>query len=204
MMNLDHTIDLSLEEIKYLDNLANPSKYESESWDNYKNDAVMKVIKNKIKEQLQILQNNKCIYCMRIIKTRTNNEGDREHFAYKNKYPQFTFNKYNLMISCQECNRGLKGIVNTVHKKNNYYPRCEFSIVHPIIDIIDKHLNFFENSIIRAKTVKGFRTIKLFKLDSTALTREREKEYRQQLNESLPDNLLDSIDAAINFNLYEA
>ncbi len=205
MINLTRAFQLLPTEQAYLNTLVNPSKTDHESWSAYKDDAEMKRLKARLKSELLDIQDGKCVYCMKTIDTRTAYDGDREHFANKERYPAYTFESFNLLLACITCNRPLKGRSNTIERLNNRYINCNFRIVHPIIDNVDDHIGFNQGSIVYAITDKGLRTIELFKLDDTYLNREREKELlyvnreEQELVEE-DDNILELIDAAVNYN----
>jgi uncharacterized protein (TIGR02646 family) len=205
MLNLTRAFQLLPTEQAYLNTLMNPSKTDHESWSAYKDDEEMKRFKARLKSELLDIQDDKCVYCMQTIDTRTAYDGDREHFANKNRYPEYTFEPYNLLLACRTCNNPLKGQTNTIENQNNRYTDCDFSMVHPIIDNVDDHIGFNQGSIIFAITDKGLRTIELFKLDDTYLNREREKEllYVNREEQGLVEednNILDLINAAVNYN----
>jgi len=199
MLNLDEPIEFNEAEITYLNELRNPSKRESESWTSYKNDAMMKTIKKNMKERLLSLQGNQCVYCRRMIDVRTKYDGDREHFANKKKYPRFTYEKYNLFLSCITCNRPLKSTFDTIATYNDNYKRCIFTIVHPILDNVDDHIQYIEEAMPEKLTDKGEATIKLFNLADRFIVRENEKELRQREFEALPDTIIELIDATLMY-----
>ncbi|HEY9190905.1 MAG TPA: hypothetical protein VIM88_08570 [Sulfurovum sp.] len=206
MLNLDTALEFLPLELAYLNSLNNPTKLQQESWSAYNNDASMKSLKKEMKIRLLLIQNDKCVYCMKNIDTRTHYDGDREHFANKDRYPQYTFEPYNLLISCSDCNRPLKGTHNTISTFNSIYSNCEFNIVHPILDNVPDHIDFTDKVLIFAKTDKGLRTIELFKLDHPYLYSERVRqslyqERENQCNQIIDDEIIDLINFAVNYHI---
>lgn len=199
MLNLDNPITFTNEELIYLNSLVNPSKLESSSWTEYNDDIEMKAIKTNMKDRSLLLQGSQCVYCRRMIDTRTKYDGDREHFANKDRYPEFTYEAYNLFLSCITCNRPLKGRRDIIDVYNNNYINCTFKIVHPILDNVDQHIYYIEQTMPQKITPKGEETIKLFQLDSPMLIRENEKELRQSDYENLPNDIMELIDAVGDF-----
>ncbi len=205
MLNLNETFEYTPLELAYLNNLRSPSKYDDKSWTYYKGNDEMKSLKLRMKSELMRIQNEKCVYCMQDIDTRTSYDGDREHFSNKERYPQFTFEKRNLLIACITCNRPLKNRYDTIEILNHDYSQCTFRIVHPLLDNVDDHIAFWEDVIIYAITDKGLKTIEVFKLDDPYIQKVREKElYYQRMTEEaellIEPNILDLINAAVDYH----
>lgn len=147
---------------------------DGKAWDISTND--MNRIKEKIKSHLYNVQNYRCAYCG----TRLNVGGraEIEHIAPKglSLHPEFTFHELNLLFACEHCNgSSKKGQKDILIKKSPYYPRCQFSIVHPFFDDPDLHYQW-TNSVticIKSNTDKGKKSIEIFQLDSPFLTEDR-------------------------------
>jgi uncharacterized protein (TIGR02646 family) len=125
-------------------------------------------IKQKIKDQLQIIQDNYCAYCG--IHFEIVGISEREHIANKAKYPQFTFLRDNLVLACRFCNGPIKkGSKNTILTLNKSYQNCDFTIIHPYLDDFHDHIEFsLQGSLMffsaKLGSSKGVETIKMFKL----------------------------------------
>lgn len=129
-------------------------------------------IKKRIKEKLLKIQDNYCIYCG--IHFDVVGTAQREHIAHKDKYPQFTFTKQNIALACSFCNgfekKSTRNVVSTLRVN---YLNCDFSIVHPYFDDIEKHIELtFDGANISLSEInnsaKGQNTIKIFKLMEAA------------------------------------
>ncbi|MFF2795340.1 HNH endonuclease family protein [Lysinibacillus xylanilyticus] len=149
---------------------------DGKAWEKSTNE--MNRIKEKVKIHLYSVQNHRCAYCG----TRLNVGGraEIEHIAPKgvSYHPEFTFHELNLLFACEHCNgSSKKGQIDIVIKKSKYYPKCQFSIVHPFFDDPDLHYEWV-NSVpicIKSNTVKGKKSIEIFELDSPYLTEDRAK-----------------------------
>ncbi|MFM5432953.1 retron system putative HNH endonuclease [Aeromonas veronii] len=149
-------------------------------------------LKSIIKKQLEKLQGNECAFCGLDLETRVS---QIEHIAPKGAklYPQFTFEKNNLILACSLCNgfekKGTANTITTLDKVN--YKNCAFKIIHPYFDNPDDHLEYEEDNglrfLIRAKSDKGVNTIELFELDSVAMTKERYKDALAAKEKLSPD-----------------
>lgn len=148
-----------------------------ESWDkdlsahaaslpaNYNN--IRQGIKNKIKAYLEVHQNHYCVYCgihLDIVGT-----SDREHIANKARYPDFTYVRHNIVLSCIYCNRSKKGQKNTIATYNRKYSNCSFKIIHPYFDKFEQHIEGSLNDSLLFfspvnNSIKGAASIKMFRL----------------------------------------
>jgi uncharacterized protein (TIGR02646 family) len=142
----------------------------------------VKALTKFISESLEELQGNECIYCGMPFGVTSGKQV--EHIAPKGegRYPEFTFEALNLVLSCSLCNGFEKkeraAYWDTVETHDPIYANCTFKIVHPYFDDPQAHINLdYTNRkvLISAITPKGQRTIDTFILDSEALTTERGK-----------------------------
>jgi uncharacterized protein (TIGR02646 family) len=152
-------------------------------------------LKDVIRQQLETLQGDECAFCGLSLKSRV---AQIEHIAPKGSelYPQFMFEKKNLILACSLCNGfEKKSTFDTIESLDVNYSKCTFKIVHPYFDDPDDHLEYItlpgstlayliqvkeKNGI---KSPKGEQTISLFELDSSAMTEER---YKDALAASQP------------------
>lgn len=113
-----------------------------------------------------------CAYCMNQVGEEFRNRPDIEHFADKSKYGQWTFEILNLSLACKYCNQTRKGKYDVVVTLARNYGQCSFALIHPYLDDVEKHLKGgypalqTKPTIPQPLTLKGARTIRLFKLDS--------------------------------------
>ncbi|MBS1611935.1 MAG: hypothetical protein JST49_03880 [Bacteroidetes bacterium] len=148
----------------------------------WKNDTAAKAIKDSILKQLDSIQQQKCCYCG--LKLWETSRGEIEHIASKSgrkkSYPEFTFVKNNLVLSCEYCNgSSKKGEIDVVFRYSTNYDKCEFKIVHPYFDNPNKHYSWVDKVtqiVIRHKTWKGKYSIILFELDSIRHSEARGKQ----------------------------
>lgn len=120
-------------------------------------------------------QSGYCAYCSIEIGDDFRSEPDIEHFADKTAYPEWSFELYNLFLTCKYCNQKRKRRYDTVLAKSHFYASCIFALIHPYLDDVEDHLDggFLalsdEPSIPAPRTLKGLRTIRLFNLDTAAM-----------------------------------
>lgn len=135
MLNLYKKVKFSNKQKKYIKSLG-ILRYED--WDS--REKINKEIKGNIKNQLLKFQNNKCVYCGLVLEETSRPE--IEHIAPRTKHPNFAYTTTNLAMACQYCNSSSKkGSKETISVKKSFYNQCEFYIVHPYYDDVDK---FFE------------------------------------------------------------
>lgn len=200
---LTNTFNLTTEQEDFISNIIHSSKvYE---WN--KGTTNMKEIKSSISSQLNHFQNQKCCYCG--LELWETSRGEIEHIAPKGSrkkaYPEFTFTKHNLAISCEYCNgSSKKGERDIIFRYNQNYSACEFNIVHPYFDNPKNHYNWINHDtkiLISHKTWKGKYSIILFGLKDLAIARAKQKNYENKIQRKiLINNYLDIFLSIINFN----
>lgn len=167
---------------------------------------MMKGMRASITSQLDIIQNQKCCYCgLQLWETA---RGEIEHIAPKSSrqraYPEFTFTKQNLALSCEYCNgSSKKGETNIVFRYNAKYSDCEFKIVHPYFDNPDQHYQWINQGtkiMISNRTWKGKYSIILFGLKDLASARAKQRIYERKVNRKIiANNLLNKFISIIKF-----
>lgn len=172
-LDVSNAVSITPESLIYLDALK---PHDSAHWD--LTTPEMKTFKTCLLKDLKVLQDNRCAYCgLGLTRVLV----DREHFVAKGKpenKPQFMFCPENLFAACAYCNRILKGRKKIIASYNDDYSQCSFKIIHPLYDCAANEIFFDQNSkgdfvIIQALTQKGLATIRLFDLDSPAITVKR-------------------------------
>lgn len=110
------------------------------------NHKSLKPIKDKIRYILRNEQENRCIYCRRIIRIeRRNVTEDIEHFLDKSKayYKRWAFSPINLALSCRSCNfvKSTKDLGDMMMRTalNIQTGAGRFKWLHPYLD--DYHAN---------------------------------------------------------------
>lgn len=140
-------------------------------------DEIIKGLKANIRSQLLTNQNDICGYCG--LDLGGTSEGQIEHIARKAKYPQFTFERENLVMACHYCNGfSKKGNHNTIETLNAIYNNCTFKLVHPYFDDPSLHYEWIANDkkiIIKGVSAKGLYSIGIFGLDEPKMTELRGK-----------------------------
>lgn len=127
-------------------------------------------MKGKIKKELLIMQNKRCVYCKSKLRAETT-AIPIEHVVPKSKHPLFTFEATNLVLSCPMCNTK-KSITETLtDPKVIIYPTQSdgFLIINPYVDNYDDHLEIIDGIFICAKSTKGENTVEICKLDRLEL-----------------------------------
>lgn len=162
--------------------------YQPGTWD----ESSLEAIKTNIKGQLLKIQNNKCCYCG--LKVNETGRAEIEHIAPKGgpKRPQhfyFAFTRSNLAIACEYCNSSSKkGVYDTIVDLDlRDYAKCTFKIVHPYFDEPSNHYIWSVvglQVIIRARTLRGLNSIRLFEMDQIEQTEARAK---QKIYENMQD-----------------
>lgn len=150
--------------------------------------SIRNEIKARIKSKLLAIQGKYCIYCgihFDIVGT-----AQREHIAYKGKYPQFTFTNQNIALACAYCNGfEKKSTQNVISRQRTKYRDCEFSIIHPYFDKFDEHIELTFNRLEislseKNNSSKGKNTIKMFKLMEAAQASMRAGAYLLNIEQS--------------------
>jgi uncharacterized protein (TIGR02646 family) len=166
-----------------------------------------KIFKKNIRNHLKLEQNGRCAFCRCKVSVGTS-WSNLEHIASKSHYPQFKFLSNNLVYCCVRCNMS-KVSQNTFsnphpNKTQQVFPNNSngFEIVNPYHDDFQIHVDFIDNIIIKAaiNSIKGQKTIKMYKLSRPDLAEERARELQlnqqtvnQQLLARLTSNTLDQI-----------
>ncbi|WP_324056834.1 HNH endonuclease family protein [Aeromonas caviae] len=176
LKNIPHSVEYTVEEHD-LAQLLNSKNYDTWTCPCPTNEfprgtsTKRKQLKDKLKEQLLILQNNHCAYCGVNFHLTTNSKIHRDHVLPKNtdRYRKFTFESKNIVLSCDICN-GLdtKKDNDYATNYNDNYELINTSIVHPHLDNIEEHVfldNTFEAVVVN-NSAKGVETIREFKLNS--------------------------------------
>jgi uncharacterized protein (TIGR02646 family) len=164
---IEKTYSLTDDEEGYLNGIAVDERVRA--WKNYTN---VGIIKEKIKTQLNVIQNECCCYCGNDLWVTS--RAEIEHIApkksRKKEYPEFTFEKFNLALACQYCNSSSKKAEeDTISVYNTDYSLCQFKLVHPYFDEPSLHYEWFNNKnkiLIKGKTPKANYSINLFELQT--------------------------------------
>lgn len=173
-LNINKLPDISKASKDYL---ATLKPYKAEYWD--LKSPEMKAYKEELLAKLREIQDNRCVYCGLGLDRRS---ADREHFVHKaatTGYQEFMFNSDNLFAACEFCNRRLKGQKKIIKKYDVDYSKCAFKIIHPYYDKPDDYIQFLPSKddpvVVRPTDDdgKGLNTIKMFKLCTTDMWRER-------------------------------
>ncbi len=150
--------------------------HNKDMWDKPPDD-IIKNLKSNIRAQLLTTQNDICGYCG--LDLGGTSDGQIEHIAPKARYPQFTFEKGNLVMACHFCNGfSKKGNHNTIELLNTVYSNCTFKLVHPYFDDPSIHYGWIANDkkiIIKGVSAKGLYSISIFGLDEPKMTELRGK-----------------------------
>lgn len=152
-------------------------------------------LKTYIKEALIESQGFYCSYCGGRLEVTSGTQ--IEHVAPKGaeRYPKFMFHSCNLTLACSLCNgfdkKEKKEHFKTIGKLEDNYDDCYFNIVHPYLDNPEDHFEFGRNTdgiTIRSKSLKGQKSITVFKLDEEPQTNARWKcflEHRYNIDPKL-------------------
>jgi hypothetical protein len=155
-------------------------------------------------------QHRRCAYCclpVGVIDERRPHSLD--HIAPKGDrfYPQFTFERFNIVVACSACNERLKNRSDTVSVIAANYAQCVFNIVHPYFDNVDDHINgsylggASEVSVPQALSSRGAKTVELFALDDPGYLKVANKEavaiQLDHAQSALPKPLLQRLKAAL-------
>lgn len=166
--------------------IANPLN-ENNKWSN----NIYKPIKDRIRNFYYDSQNGTCAYCRLPISGGTDNI-EIEHIIDKNRREDFTFEPFNLVVSCHNCNfnKSTKRVMSlcppeNTYPNNGYY----FEIIHGHFDDYFANIEFKENSIYHALTPKGEQTIKKCSLDRIKLAEQREEVEMYQDDEIISEVL---------------
>lgn len=184
-LNLDNPLDYSESLSEFNEGTINEfllslKPWSGGQWDSQTNK--MKEYKKYLRSKLEQNQNCKCAYCGFTLKVTANPQID--HIAHKSNYPEYTFEKDNLVLACPACNMNpAKGEEDTICTKATSYATCTFLIVHPYFDNPAEHYEHaFKHvdgkfSFLCHKTIKGEWTITKLGLNSESRLQARYSEY---------------------------
>jgi uncharacterized protein (TIGR02646 family) len=104
-------------------------------------------IKNEIKSQLEVIQDNYCAFCGMDLALAP--DVHREHLAPQYKHPSYIFEPENLVLACYYCNMHKKKKL-TVTTNTGLYNTETFKILHPHRDDYNLYLscNFNNNELV--------------------------------------------------------
>lgn len=201
LVKIDNKVKLPRDVKRYLKTLL-PLK--GGEWDS--KDPLNDKFKKCVKDQLSIIQNDRCAYCGLTLGTRGKHI---DHFAPKGgakrpKHVMYTYLTRNLFLACYSCNmtesKGSKDTIKKATKKEKAlmikldfmnYKKREFTIVHPYFDNPDDHISWTseDRKIIPSYLdEKGKKTIEMFRLDRTHICEERGKDYLYHNNKQSDDD----------------
>ncbi|HCR1067272.1 HNH endonuclease [Klebsiella pneumoniae] len=140
------------------------------------------IFKRHIKDQLRVIQNGRCAYCRRFLGLVS--DTDIEHIVEKALFSNFTYEVYNLALSCSECNSAKNQHSQNLKKKlklpNNVAPFLSTPItagstypstpksyrwVHPHFDEYSQNIVISKGWIYKHLTPKGARQIRFLKFN---------------------------------------
>lgn len=138
--------------------------------------------KKHLKEQLRLIQGGRCAYCRRLLGLVS--DTDIEHIVEKALFSDFTYEVYNLALSCSECNSAKNLHSQYLKKKlkltNNVAPFLSSPIaagsaypstpnsyrwVHPHFDEYSQHILISKGWIYKNRSPKGARQIRFLKFN---------------------------------------
>lgn len=135
-------------------------------------------IKKKLISHLRKEQSNSCCYCKRELGFDIK-EVDIEHIIPKSVYSKFTFQKFNLALSCPACNtkKGAKPVLVRDYVK---YPSIgkAFTIIHAHYDNYNEHILIADGALYCPRSAKGSDTIKYCGLYRLTVVLEKTREYQ--------------------------
>lgn len=135
-----------------------------------------------VKAQIRVFhlarQSDTCCYCKESLHGHSPFKIDREHVLPKAKYTAFTYEIWNLSVSCKRCNLELKRegdtfVVNTTSSAP-FQTSANYRIIHPNYDRWTKHLDrkmkqsnqaVMIKFRIKAGSAKGWYTYNFFRLN---------------------------------------
>lgn len=174
---LPNTVNFTLLEIAFLNSIKpwNKTKWSGDCG-SPKINALRQAVKDEIKRQLLVIQDNYCAFCG--LNLSLAYEIHREHIAPQYKQPQYIFEPGNLVLTCNFCNMNKK-TTKTVTTNTGTYATEEFNILHPHRDNFNTYLScdFLNNELIfkilGPELEKTKKTIKCYGLDAPHLLSQR-------------------------------
>lgn len=105
-------------------------------------DPGVKSVRRKIKDFHLDLIGEFCCHCQRNLHGEFQMCIDVEHILPSSKFPDLTFEMWNLSVSCKRCNMHIKGAdVNFLDEEHsNFFSSAHYRIIHPHFDDLEQHL----------------------------------------------------------------
>lgn len=145
---LSSTVQFTQAEVAFLAKIQPWSKKKwSESLGTAADNTERNNIKNKIKTELESIQDNYCAFCG--LNLSLAYKVQREHIAPQYKHPHYIFEPENLVLACNYCNEK-KGRKKTVINDTGNYATTTFNILHPHRDNFSDYLacDFNRNELV--------------------------------------------------------
>lgn len=143
-------------------------------------------IKSNIKSDLRPKQTNKCCYCKKELGYDIK-EVDIEHIVPKSKFEDFTFEPFNLALSCPACNTKKSHTDILVRPFKRYTKTSRnYLIVHAHFDNYSEHIIIHNDCVFEGISKKGCRTIEvceLFRLKTVEKKAKKALSARTKLSE---------------------
>lgn len=176
-----------------------PEAIRKDEWERQTNN--IKAFKKLVKDHGMVVQSEKCAWCESKIGPAGRRSVHRDHIAPKDLYSQWTFEPWNIVLSCEFCNGfEIKKDLDTVEVRAATYENSTFNIVHPYFDDTSIHIGFVEDGnrlVVQGFTNKGLWTIERLKLDSASATASRALE-KVLADANLPNHLAELVEQAMN------
>lgn len=174
---LSSTVQFTQAEVAFLAKIQPWSKKKwSESLGTAADNTERNNIKNKIKTELESIQDNYCAFCG--LNLSLAYKVQREHIAPQYKHPHYIFEPENLVLACNYCNEK-KLTKKTVIDDTLDYATSTFNILHPHRDNFNEYLacDFRKNelvfTIVGPEPIKTQNTINCVGLADTHLVTQR-------------------------------
>lgn len=135
--------------------------YTAETWKSHTG------INKRIKDDLESKNGKVCLYCGQPYSATGSARID--HFLPRAVYPKLTYEPFNLVLSCERCNRKkwdddyIEGCCSEEYLQN------KFLIVHPLIDDPKDNFDSESGPLIKPLTQKGLKSCRLFGINSEQL-----------------------------------
>lgn len=122
------------------------------------------ILKKNLKDYYIGAQGYQCPYCLQIIEVAHNAVWDAEHIIPRVTHPQFSFEPYNLCVSCKDCNlakHDKKVVYARVKDKFSVNPD-DYLICHPHFDEYSDHIKVISVAgFYMPRTAKGKNLIEM-------------------------------------------
>jgi uncharacterized protein (TIGR02646 family) len=177
---------------------AIPAAERKDQWPRATN--AIKAFKRAVKQHGMAVQNAKCVWCESKVGFSGRRSAHRDHIAPKDLYSAWTFEPYNLALSCEYCNGfEVKKDLDTIAVLASTYADSQFHIVHPYFDNPEEHISFVHEEariVMKSLSPKGIWTIDKMRLDSPSATANRALEAALK-DIALPPHLVALIEQAM-------